>query len=107
MTLMQGIKKANSFDKDEIAKAIEGSCFMTLRGPQFMRPVNHSYDTSVYIGVTEYNEELGYCEVVDVKEIRGSEIMIPDAEWIEYGKEKNVDFKPWHPDWAENFLWLK
>jgi branched-chain amino acid transport system substrate-binding protein len=107
MTLMQGIKKANSFDKDEIAKAIEGSTFLTLRGAQFMRPINHCYDTSVYFGVTKYNKQLGYCEVVDVTEIRGGEIMLPDSDYIQYRKEKGINPKLWHPDWAVKFPWLE
>ena len=107
MTLMQGIKKAGSFDKDKIARAIEGSTFMTLRGPQFMRPINHAFDTGVYFGVTKYDDKLGYCTVVDVVEIPGAEIMVSDEEYLKYRKKKNIDFKPWHENWYKSLPWAE
>lgn len=107
MTLMQGIERADSFDKDEIAKAIEGSTFMTLRGPHFMRPINHVFDTGVYFGTTKYDDELGYCTVEDVTEIPGAELMRADEEYIQYRKEHNVDFKPWNQNWWETLPYSK
>jgi len=107
MTLMQGIKKANSFDKDDIAKAIEGSTFMTLRGPHFMRPINHVYDTGLYFGTTKYDETLGYCIVVDVQEIPGPEVMVPREDYIKYREEHGIDFKPWHENWWQELPWAE
>lgn len=107
MTLMQGIKKSGSFDKDEIAKAIEGSTFMTLRGPHFMRPINHVYDTGLYFGTTLYDEALGYCTVVDVVEIPGPELMVPDEEYLKYREENDIVFRPWHEDWYKDLPWAE
>jgi branched-chain amino acid transport system substrate-binding protein len=107
MTLMQGIKKAGSFDKDKIARAIEGSTFMTLRGPKFMRPINHAFDNGVYFGITKYDEKLGYCDVVNVVEIPGPEVMEPDGAYLKYRKDKNIDFKPWNANWYKDLPWAE
>ncbi len=107
MTLMQGIKKAGSFDKDKIARAIEGSTFMTLRGPKFMRPINHAFDNGVYFGITKYDEKLGYCDVVNVVEIPGPEVMEPDGAYLKYRKDKNIDFKPWNENWYKDLPWAE
>lgn len=107
MTLMQGIKKANSFDKEDIARAIEGSTFMTLRGPDFMRPINHTYIHGVYFGTTKYDEKLGYCDVVDVIEIPGGEIMEPYEAYIRARQEKNIDWKPFYENWWLDLPWAE
>jgi branched-chain amino acid transport system substrate-binding protein len=107
MTLMQGIRKADSFDKDKIARAIEGSTFMTLRGPAFMRPINHCFDNGVYFGTTKYDEKLGYCDVVNVAEIAGPELMRPDEVYIRYRKDKKIDFRPWHENWYKDLPWAE
>ena len=107
MTLMQGIRKAGSFDRDKVAKAIEGSTFMTLRGPAFMRPINHCFDNGVYFGTTKYDEKLGYCDVVNVVEVPGPELMRSDVEYITYREQKNIDFKPWHEGWYKDLPWAE
>ena len=107
MLLMQGIRKANSFDKSDIAKAIEGGTFMTLRGPQFIRPINHVSVAPLYFGTTKYDDTLGYCTVVDVIEIPGAEVMQPDEDYIEYRKEHGIVFKPWHENWWEDLPWAE
>lgn len=107
MTLMQGIKKAGSFNKDAVAKAIEGSTFMTLSGPDFMRPIDHCFESAVYFGVTRFDPALGHCDAVDIVEIPGNEIMAADAEYIRYRQEKKIDFKPWHENWYKTFPWAE
>jgi branched-chain amino acid transport system substrate-binding protein len=107
MTLMQGIKKAGSFDKDKVAKAIEGSTFMTLRGPLFMRPIDHVFTAGVYFGRTRFDRQLGYSEIVDGFEMPGPELMLSDEEYLKYRKEKRIDFKPWHEKWYKALPWAE
>jgi len=107
MTLMQGIKKAGSFDKDQIAAAIEGSTFMTLRGPRMMRPIDHALTTSVYFGTTRYDEELGYADFEDIVEIPYYLTMVPDEEYVKYREEKGITFQPIHKDWWKELPWAE
>jgi len=94
-TLVQGIEKAGSFDKDEIAKALEAGTFQTLRGEHRMRAINHTLDTGLFFGVTKYDDSLGYCDVVDVLEIPGPDVWRNDSDYITYRSEHQCDFVPW------------
>jgi hypothetical protein len=73
-----------------------------------MRPVAHSYVKSLYFGTTEWDESLGHCDVVNVREIPGGEIMTTDEQLLQYRQEHGCEFQPWFSaNWWEDVPWAK
>jgi len=94
MTLMQGIQKANSFDPRDITIALEDATLMNLEGPVFMRGLTHSFLRTTFFGTTQWDESLGYCDVVGVVGISGWRTMLTDEDILRYRQEHNVEFRP-------------
>ena len=96
MLIKEAIQRANSFDKDAIAKHISGGTFDTLRGKLTWRPIDHMPNAPVYFATTVFDKEKGYCVGKDVTVVPGDELMRTPEEVKKIRAENKIVFKPWH-----------
>jgi branched-chain amino acid transport system substrate-binding protein len=70
IALTTAIKKAGTTDSDKVVKAIEGLEFASLRGPRYIRPVDHMANVGIYVGYSakdpRYKDFLILKDVVEV-----------------------------------------
>ena len=94
--LMESIKRAGSFDKDAIAKNLEGGKFKTLRGELNFRPIDHMMNSPMYFSTSFFDKAKGFCIGKDVTVVPGENCMRSPEEIKKIRAEKGIVFKPWH-----------
>ncbi len=94
MALAAAVKKAGSFDKDAVAKALETTELDTLRGKLSFRAIDHQMNSPEYFATSYYDKEKGFCLGKDPVVIPG-ESLFRSAEEIKKLREKSgIKFVP-------------
>ena len=71
--LMDGIKKANSFETSAIIEAMENMTFDTCSGKRYFRKVDHQMNSPLYTGVTTYVPEYPFAVMKNIKIIKAED----------------------------------
>jgi branched-chain amino acid transport system substrate-binding protein len=70
LALTTAMKKANSAESEEVVKVLPGLRWQSLRGPRYIRDVDHQADVGIYVGYTgkdpKYKKFLVLKNVVEV-----------------------------------------
>jgi branched-chain amino acid transport system substrate-binding protein len=96
MTLMEAIKRARSFDKDAVAKTLEGGKFNTLRGDFYIRPIDHSMNSPIYFSTSYFDKAKGFCIGKNVTVVAGEDCWRTPEDIKKIRAEKGIVFKPWN-----------
>jgi branched-chain amino acid transport system substrate-binding protein len=88
LALTTAIKKANSAKSEDVVKVLSGLKWDSLRGPRYLRDVDHQADVGIYVGYTKkdpkYKKFLILSNVVEVP--------APDV-WMPAAKVKELQAK--------------
>jgi len=95
IVLAEAVKKAGTFDRDAVAKALESVKFNTLRGELYFRDIDHQMNSPHYFATSYYDKEKGFCLGKDVVVIPGEENFRSAEEIKKIRAEKGVEFTPW------------
>ncbi len=94
MALAEAVKKAGSFDRDAVAKALETSEFSTLRGKLTFRPLDHQMNSPEYFAKSYYDPDKGFCLGKNAKVIPGDSLLRSAEEVKKIRAEKGIEFVP-------------
>ncbi|MFH1116949.1 MAG: ABC transporter substrate-binding protein [Pseudomonadota bacterium] len=95
MALADAVKKAGSFDRDAVAKALETTEFATLRGKLSFRPLDHQMNSPEYFATSYYDPDKGFCLGKNSKVIPGDSLLRSAEEVKKIRAEKGIEFVPW------------
>jgi len=77
IVLKTAIQKANSIDSDDVAKALEGLRFKSLRGDRYIRAEDHMANVGIYVGYTAKDPKYeGFLIMKDVVEVPAEEVWL-------------------------------
>ena len=93
--LADAIKAAGSFDRDAIAKKLEGEKFTTLRGELYFREIDHQMNSPHYFSTSTFNKEKGFAVGKDFVIIPGEQNFKSPEEIKKFRADKGIDFAPW------------
>jgi branched-chain amino acid transport system substrate-binding protein len=93
--LAEAIKRAGSFDRDAIAKALESGKFKTLRGELYFRALDHQMNSPMYFSTSYFDKKRGYCIGKDVLVVPGDKTWRSEEEINKMRAEKGIQFTPW------------
>lgn len=95
MILAEAVKKAGTFDRDAVAKALESGKFDTLRGSLSFRDLDHQMNSPEYFATSFFDKSKGFCVGKDVVVVPGESCFRSPDEIKKIRSEKNVNFVPW------------
>ncbi len=95
LCLTEAVKRAGSFNRDAIARALETGKFNTLRGELYFRDIDHQMNSPQFFATSVYDEKLGYCTGKDIVKIPGEECWRSAEEIKKIRAEKGIEFTPW------------
>jgi branched-chain amino acid transport system substrate-binding protein len=93
--LADAVKRAGSFNKDAIAKALEAGKYKTLRGNLEFRDIDHQMNAPIYFATTVFDKEKGFSIGKDVTVVNGEECWKSIDEIKKIRSEKGIVFTPW------------
>jgi branched-chain amino acid transport system substrate-binding protein len=77
IVLKTAIQKANSIDSDDVAKALDGLRFKSLRGDRYIRAEDHMANVGIYVGYTAKDPKYeGFLIMKDVVEVPAEEVWL-------------------------------
>jgi len=95
IALADAVKKANSFDRDAIAKTLETTQFDTLRGKLSFRPIDHQMNSPEYFATTVFDKEKGFCVGKDAVVVPGESLFRSEADIKAVREKAGIKFVPW------------
>jgi branched-chain amino acid transport system substrate-binding protein len=95
IVLTEAIKKAGTFDRDAIAKTLQGGKFKTLRGDLYFRDIDHQMNSPHYFATSVFDKEKGFCVGKDVTVIPGENNFRGAEDIKKIRAEKGLQFAPW------------
>ncbi len=95
MALADAVKKAGTFDRDAVAKALESGKFDTLRGQLSFRDLDHQMNSPEYFATSYLDKDKGFCVGKDVVVVPGEGCFRSPEEIKKIRTEKNINFVPW------------
>jgi branched-chain amino acid transport system substrate-binding protein len=95
VVLTEAIKRAGTFDRDAIAKKLEGGKFNTLRGGLYFRDIDHQMNSPHYFATSVLDKEKGFCTGKDVSIVSGEKDFRSVEEIKKIRAGKGIEFVPW------------
>jgi branched-chain amino acid transport system substrate-binding protein len=95
MTLADAVKKAGSFDRDAVARALESEKFNTLRGELYYRDIDHQMNSPHYFATSYFDKDRGYCVGKDATVIPGEKNWRSEEDIKKIRAKKGINFVPW------------
>ncbi|HOD79273.1 MAG TPA: ABC transporter substrate-binding protein [Syntrophorhabdus sp.] len=95
LALAESIKRAGSFDRDAIAKALATGKHKTLRGELYFRPLDHQMNSPMYFSTSYFDKKRGYCIGKDILIVPGEKTWRSEEETKKLRAEKGIKFTPW------------
>jgi branched-chain amino acid transport system substrate-binding protein len=74
MALKKAVEKAKSLETENVITALEGMHWDSLRGPLYIRPLDHLANCGVYFGVTHKDPKYSFYTLKDISYIPGQEL---------------------------------
>lgn len=74
MVLKKAVEKAKSLETEKVIDALEGLQWDSLRGPLYIRPLDHLANGGIYFGVTYKDPKYSFFIMKDITPIPGQEV---------------------------------
>lgn len=94
MAIADAVKKAKSFDRDKVAKALETSEFETLRGKLSFRPLDHQMNSPEYFATSYFDKEKGFALGKDVVVVPGKSLYRKPEDVKKAREKAGITFVP-------------
>lgn len=94
MALAAAVKKAGSFDRDAVAKALETTQFDTLRGKLSFRALDHQMNSPEYFATSYFDKDKGFCLGKDCVVVPGDTLFRPADDVKKMREKKGIQFVP-------------
>jgi branched-chain amino acid transport system substrate-binding protein len=80
MALRKAVEKAKSLDTEKVIAALEGLQWDSLRGPLYIRPIDHMANCGIFFGLTYKDPKYPFYIMKDVTVIPGQEVWHSEEE---------------------------
>jgi branched-chain amino acid transport system substrate-binding protein len=86
MALRKAVEKAKSLETEKVIGALEGLQWDSLRGPLYIRPLDHMANCGLYFGITYKDPRYSFYLMRNISYIPGQDVW-PSAEEIKANKK--------------------